>query len=329
MMNEELLEQLETWHEQDEYEKIVEAVQEIPAEERDYELVNHLGRALNNLERYEEAVEQFLTVAEEGADDPLWQYRIGLAYYYLEQYDKAEQAFERSDELEPGDEDTLEFLEWIRNRDDEEEEDEDADEGEGVTGEDDEDGELEKITAKEQPVVISSIPLVHDDPVPVSGEFWNDSELALEQYVSDLPSDGLIESVEEQLVFRLPASYIEMMKEHNGGIPYNRFFPVTNEESGETGHVEIEGILGIGREKRHSLCGEEGSWAVIERDGYPEIGVVIAKSPSEAGVVMLDYRSFGNDGEPEVVYVDKEQRKIIPLAPNFETFIQGLMRPEV
>ncbi len=327
MMNEELLEKLETWHEQDEYEKIVEAVQEIPAEERDYELVNHLGRALNNLERYEEAVEQFLTVAEEGADDPLWQYRIGLAYYYLEQYDKAEQAFERSDELEPGDEDTLEFLGWIRNRD---EEDEHEESDEDVTGEEYEDHTLEKTADEESPAVISSIPVVHvDPPVPVSGEFWNDSELALEQYVSDPPSDGLIESVEEQLVFRLPVSYIEMMKEHNGGIPYNRFFPVTNEDSGETGYVEIEGILGIGREKRHALCGAEGSWAVIERDGYPEIGVVIAKSPSEAGVVMLDYRSFGNDGEPEVVYVDKEHRKITPLAPNFETFIQGLMRPEV
>jgi tetratricopeptide (TPR) repeat protein len=323
-MNEGLLEQLETWHEQDEYEKIVDAVQEVPVEERDYELVNHLGRALNNLERYEEAVAQFLTVAEEGADDPLWQYRIGLAYYYLEQYDKAEQAFERSDELEPGDEDTLEFLEWIRNRDDEEEEDEDS------AGEVQEGVELENGTAEEQPAVISSINVVHvDPPVPVSGEFWNDSELALEQYVSDPPSDGLIESVEEQLVFRLPVSYIEMMKEHNGGIPYHRFFPVTNEESGETGYVEIEGILGIGREKRHALCGTEGSWAVIERDGYPEIGVVIAKAPSEAGVVMLDYRSYGNDGEPEVVYVDKNERKITPLAPNFETFIQGLMRPEV
>lgn len=103
---------------------------------------------------------------------------------------------------------------------------------------------------------------------------------------------------------------------------------MTNEASGETGYVEIEGILGIGREKRHSLCGAEGSWVVIERDRYPEIGVIIAKAPSEAGVVMLDYRSSGNDGEPEVVYVDKAERRITPLAPNFETFIQGLMRPE-
>ncbi|MBU5353071.1 SMI1/KNR4 family protein [Paenibacillus silvae] len=322
-MNEELLEQLEAWHEEDEYEKIVDAVQEIPAEERDYELVNHLGRALNNLERYEEAVEQFLTVADEGADDPLWQYRIGLAYYYLEQYDKAEQAFERSDELEPGDEDTLEFLEWIRNRDEQ-----DEDEHEGILEAGEQDGESAEGSAEDSRATIASVPVVSSDPVPVSGEFWNDSELALEQYVSDSPSDGLIESVEEQLVFRLPASYIEMMKEHNGGIPYNRFFPVTNEASGETGYVEIEGILGIGREKRHSLCGAEGSWVVIERDRYPEIGVIIAKAPSEAGVVMLDYRSSGNDGEPEVVYVDKAERRITPLAPNFETFIQGLMRPE-
>ncbi|CAI6080111.1 hypothetical protein PAECIP112173_02786 [Paenibacillus sp. JJ-100] len=326
-MREELLERLETWHEQDEYENIVNAVREIPVEERDYELVNHLGRALSNLERYEEAVEQFLTVAQEGADDPLWHYRIGLAYYYLEQYDKAEQAFERSDELEPGDEDTLEFLEWIRNRD---EEDEDEEYDEDVAGEEHGDSESEKAAAEEASAVITSVPVVHvDPPVPVSGEFWNDSELALEQYVSDQPSDGLIESVEEQLVFRLPASYIEMMKEHNGGIPYNRFFPVTNAESGETGYVEIEGILGIGRDKSKSLCGDEGSWAIIERDGYPEIGVVIATTPSRAGVVMLDYRSFGNDGEPEVVYVDKEDRKITTLAPNFEAFVQGLMRPEV
>ncbi|MDZ4910394.1 cell wall assembly protein, partial [Clostridium perfringens] len=60
-MSEELLEQLEEWHEEDEFEEIVDAIMEIPEDERDYELISHLGRALNNLERYEEAVEQFLS----------------------------------------------------------------------------------------------------------------------------------------------------------------------------------------------------------------------------------------------------------------------------
>lgn len=63
-MRDDLLVQLQEWHEEDEFQEIVDAIQAIPVEERDYELVNHLGRALNNLERYEEAVEQFLTVAK-------------------------------------------------------------------------------------------------------------------------------------------------------------------------------------------------------------------------------------------------------------------------
>ncbi|PQP84195.1 cell wall assembly protein [Paenibacillus sp. PCH8] len=320
-MREDLLVQLEAWHEEDKYLEIVDAVQELPGDVRDYELVNHLGRALNNLERYEEAVEQFLTVADEGADDPLWHYRIGLAYYYLEQYDNALHAFERADQLDPGDEDTLEFLEWIRNQE-EEESDSPSEAGE--------ESDTETETNPESRAEIATVPIVHADPEPVSGEFWNDSEQALEHYVSALPSEGLVDSVEEQLVFRLPASYIELMKVHNGGIPYNRYFPVTDADSGATEYIEIEGILGIGREKPYSLCGTEGSWTLIERNGYPEIGVVIAVSPLASGVVMLDYRSFGNDGEPEVVYVDRENPKMtISLAPNFETFIQGLMRPEV
>ena len=53
----------------DEFEEIVDAITEIPAEDRDYVLISHLGRALNNLERYEEAVEQFLA-KKRGKDDP-------------------------------------------------------------------------------------------------------------------------------------------------------------------------------------------------------------------------------------------------------------------
>lgn len=44
---------------------------------------------------------------------------------------------------------------------------------------------------------------------------------------------------------------------------------------------------------------------------------------------MLDYRSSGNDGEPEVVHVDKDNNyKITKLANNFEAFIRGLVSAE-
>lgn len=189
-MRDDLLVQLQEWHEEDEFQEIVDAIQAIPVEERDYELVNHLGRALNNLERYEEAVEQFLTVAKEGTGDPLWHYRIGLAYYYLEQYAHAQQAFERADELEPEDDDTLEFLEWIRSKMEE------PSESEPEVETDPEASEEFRVPVD----VVATLPTV---PRPESGEFWNDSEQALEHYVSNPPSDGLIDSVEEQLVFRL------------------------------------------------------------------------------------------------------------------------------
>ncbi|OZB93640.1 SMI1/KNR4 family protein [Paenibacillus sp. XY044] len=339
-MSEDLLEQLETWHEEDDYERIVEAVTEIPAEERNYELVSHLGRALNNLERYEEAVQQFLTVAEEGADDPLWHYRIGLAYYYLEQYDDAEREFTRADELEPGDEDTLEFLEWIRAKkagEFEEETDEDVESDDSADDSDSDDAEETEETGGAAAVVASVdvIPSSETDlgegyDSPNIGfdinNFWNDADPDSESYVSAPPTDDLIDSVQEELVFKLPAFYVQMMKIHNGGIPRSRYFPLGEAADGAPSGVRITGMLGIGRDKPKSLCGASGSRSIIENGGYPEFGVVICDGPQESGVVMLDYRGSGNDGEPEVVHVDQANgRRITRLAPDFETFVRGLV----
>lgn len=105
-MSENLLEQLELWHEEDEIQEIVDAIEEIDPEERDYVLNSHLGRALNNLGRYEEALELFEEIAEEGEEDPLWHFRVGFCHYYLKQYDEAIREFEIADKLDPEDEDT-------------------------------------------------------------------------------------------------------------------------------------------------------------------------------------------------------------------------------
>ncbi|KGE20113.1 SMI1/KNR4 family protein [Paenibacillus wynnii] len=294
-MRDDLLDQLGSWHEEDEYQEIIDAIMEIPPGDRDYVLTSHLGRALNNLGRYEDGLEQFLTIAEEGKEDPLWHYRIGVSYYYLEQYDQALKEFKMADKLEPDDEDTLEFIDWCRRE-----------------------------KAKKPAKVVKAAIAAFD-----SSNFWNDSEDALEQYVSEPPTPELIASVEEELVFKLPAFYIDMMKLHNGGIPNNTHYPIEGDASGAKSHISVSGILGIGREKSLSLCGDLGSRYRIENGGYPEFGVVICDCSSEHEVVMLDYRSCGNDGEPEVVHVDRENNyKITYLAKNFETFIRGLVNEE-
>lgn len=156
--------------------------------------------------------------------------------------------------------------------------------------------------------------------------FWNDCDYSLRAYYSEPPTDALIAEIENELGYQLPASYIYLMKQHNGGIPMKTCF--ISEESGcEELCVEISGIYGIGREKIYSLCGELGSQFMIDEWEYPPIGVAICDTPTGGhDMIFLDYRECGPQGEPQVVHVDQEaDYKITYLAKNFEAFIRGLV----
>ncbi|OKP98707.1 Imm51 family immunity protein [Paenibacillus sp. P46E] len=309
-MEETLLAQLVQWHEDDEFAKIVERIMEIPEPDRDYTLIGQLGRALNNLDRYHEALEQLLSVAGQGEKDPIWHYRAGYAYYYLKQYDQAVREFELADQLEPGDEAVQQLLGWSRRAAEREVREQQrfaaAQAGEG--------------TAEGSTV----------EPFDFDG-FWEDSDYARKSYVSDPPTDELIASVEQELGYKLPAFYIEMMKRQNGGIPRDTCFPTEEATSWAEDHVAITGIMGIGREKTYSLCGELGSRFMIEEWGYPDIGVVFGDCPSAGhDVIMLDYRASGPEGEPAVIHVDQEaDYEITFLAKDFESFVRGLVNEEV
>lgn len=113
-MRDELIAQLNAWHEEDEFDNIVDRINEVPTMLIDEELGTHLGRALNNLGRYKEALKWFLKFEEQGKNDPLWHFRVGYAYYYLDQHEEAIKAFEIAHEMDPEDEDTVTFLEWSR-----------------------------------------------------------------------------------------------------------------------------------------------------------------------------------------------------------------------
>ncbi|WP_442954391.1 SMI1/KNR4 family protein [Paenibacillus sp. MMS18-CY102] len=156
--------------------------------------------------------------------------------------------------------------------------------------------------------------------------FWDDSDYALQAYVSEPPTDELIASLEQELGYKLPRFYIEMMKQHNGGIPRDTCYPTAEPTSWAVDHISISGIMGIGRDKSYSLGGDLGSQFMIDIWDYPDIGVVICDCPSGGhDVVMLDYRACGREGEPAVIHVDQEDDyKITFLAENFEAFVRGL-----
>ncbi len=162
-------------------------------------------------------------------------------------------------------------------------------------------------------------------------QFWDDDEYALEEYVSEPPTDELIVEIEQELGYKLPNSYIWLMKQHNGGIPFHTNHPTNEPTSWAEDHIAITGIMGIGRDKRYSLGGEFGSRFWIEDWEYPDIGVAICNCPSAGhDMIFLDYRECGPKGEPKVVHVDQESDyEITFVADNFERFIRGLVNDDV
>ena len=309
--------QLEQWNDEDEYTRCIQALNAIPEDWRNYRTAYALARALENYAiigdhdegtpRYKgdkalcRAIEVLESVREEGQDKAEWNMRMAYGYQYLYgQEEKAIPYAQRWAELDPEDENApaviRECKAEIRKR--------------------------QRSQKKKAKFVPGDTPFEGFDLT----NFWDDNWYALKEYVSDPPSDELIASVEEELGYKLPAAYIWLMKQHNGGIPVNTCYPCDEPTCWSDDHVAITGIFGIGREKSCSLCGELGSQFMIDEWEYPAIGVAICDCPSAGhDMIFLDYRACGPQGEPAVVHVDQENDyKITHLADSFEEFIRGL-----
>ena len=151
--------------------------------------------------------------------------------------------------------------------------------------------------------------------------FWNDVDYAFESYIGKPVTDKDIKAAEAELGYTLPAAYIELLKNHNGGVVKKNCFI---NDDGDC--VYVTGIYGIDRDKKYSLLGEMGNKFWISKVKYPPIGVVVADTISGGhDMIFLDYRECGPTGEPKVVRVDQEgDYSITPLADNFGDFIKNL-----
>lgn len=158
--------------------------------------------------------------------------------------------------------------------------------------------------------------------------FWEkNNEYAQKYYVGITPTDKQVEDIESELGYKLPQSYIALIKQHNGGVPINTCFPTSVQTCWADNHIAISGIMGVDKNKPYSLCGEMGSLFWVKEWGYPTIGIAICTTPSAGhDMIFLDYRKCGLTGEPSVVHIDEENDyKVTTLAANFEGFIRGLV----
>ena len=111
-----ILKQCQKWHEEDKHQKIVDALEAIPTEERTPEMDMELARAYNNLadssepegrKQLHRALELMQCHEEELGDTYSWNFRMGYAYYYLDQEGRALRYFEKALEQHPGDDPKL------------------------------------------------------------------------------------------------------------------------------------------------------------------------------------------------------------------------------
>ncbi|MDR1374753.1 MAG: suppressor of fused domain protein [Treponema sp.] len=111
MARDSIISRLEKWHDEDEHQKIIDAIEAMPRNTWNYELSGLYARALNNRERYEEALKILLPLEEAGREDGVWYFRVGYALYYLDREAEAAEYFQKAIDYGDDGEDTHCLLE--------------------------------------------------------------------------------------------------------------------------------------------------------------------------------------------------------------------------
>ncbi len=150
--------------------------------------------------------------------------------------------------------------------------------------------------------------------------FWSD---IIDDHTGPPLTESMVYAAETALGYKLPQSYLELLRIRNGGYPHKFCFPTSVPTSWANDHIQISTLFGVGYK-----LGIEHSPAVIAQWGYPHVGIVIADTPTGChDAVMLDYSACGPKGEPRVVLVETKETtaEVTVLAPNFATFVAGLV----
>lgn len=159
-------------------------------------------------------------------------------------------------------------------------------------------------------------------PAPAD-DFWED----VDTFTGPPLTDEMVSRAEARLGYKLPESYLRLVRRRNGGSPRRGCFPMPGAVPRTDGYIGVLAILGIGGE--FGIDSEpSGSREMIDLWGYPREGVVVCQTDSfPHDALMLDYSECGPRGEPRVVYVDTEADEplVAAVAPDFETFVRGLV----
>lgn len=138
-------------------------------------------------------------------------------------------------------------------------------------------------------------------------------------------TEKLIKTIQKKLGYKLPESMIEIYKIQNGGCPINDCYKI---DGYEDGFVQISGFFALTVKPtfRSILSKNE---LLVEDYEYPDIGIYFADDLSGHNSFVLDYRTCGKKGEPQVAFISEaedgeEDYKVTIIAQSFKEFINNL-----
>ncbi|HUQ60174.1 SMI1/KNR4 family protein [Lentzea sp.] len=154
-------------------------------------------------------------------------------------------------------------------------------------------------------------------------EFWSTGTYGVQPPLTD----EAVRDAEKVLGVRLPEALLELLRVRNGGtvVDSRSAFPTAEATSWAPDHVPFDSLMGIGPEGR-ALTLLDTPYLVGEW-GLPS--PVVLLSGDGHTWVALDYRECGPDGEPSVVWLDADHESELLLAPDFRSFLDGLVSDEV
>ncbi|MDR1317177.1 MAG: hypothetical protein LBK13_09925 [Spirochaetales bacterium] len=100
------IKQLIMWHDNDEHQQVIDAIEKLPRDDWDFEISGLYARALNNLKRFQEALDALNMFQDEGREDGFWNFRVGYSLYYLNREMEASEYFQRAIDFGDDGEDT-------------------------------------------------------------------------------------------------------------------------------------------------------------------------------------------------------------------------------
>ena len=112
----ELLEQCKEWNDNEEYQKVVDALEILPENARTPEMDSELAKAYNNLgepgdsKPFIQALGLLLPHEEYFRGNHRFYFRVAYSYFYLEEHGLALHYFKQALDARPGDEDTIDMM---------------------------------------------------------------------------------------------------------------------------------------------------------------------------------------------------------------------------